>query len=82
MFSKMAMKAYVVARDAYTSGFIEENTKYFCQFCYFLPQKIRFTFKHLNTMKTYFQLSAFGKLSVTPLFFKIVSLFFKVKSHA
>lgn len=81
MFSKMVMKAYIVVYDANTSGFIEENI-FFCHFCYFLLQKIRFTFKHLNTVKTYFQLTAFGKISVTPISFKIVSLFFKVKSRA
>lgn len=54
MFSEMAMKAYKIIYNANISSFIEENTTFFCYFCYFLPQKTTFTFKHLNTVKTYF----------------------------
>lgn len=55
MFNKVDMKANMVAYDANTSGFTEEKTN----FCYFVIQKIRLTFKYLNAMKAYFQLHLF-----------------------
>lgn len=61
MFSKMAMKAYMVDMMQILLALLKK-TKYFCHFCYFLPQKIRFTFRHSNTRETYFQLTAFGKI--------------------